>query len=177
MRALISCLFSAAVILPVSTAVIAEEGAERDPMAELKEKVVNEVMKMVEARLAQQGGDAERPRSLGKTLTLDFKVTPGDKDSVMSLNCATQRFRVSMHVGNDERGADFEVSGSLCLLENGTKLLVTYEANAEYTGEGAERGFEAEGGVLVKIGETATLAKLGDQTVTVTVKDADKKEF
>ena len=62
-------------------------------------------------------------------------------------------------------------------MEKGAKLLVTYEAILEHEGGGGERGFEAEGSVMVKVGETATLAKLGDRTVTVTVREAGKKEF
>jgi len=177
MRTLISRLLVAAIILSVWAAAVAEPEAAKDPMAELKEKIVNEVMEKVEARLAEQGGGEEKPQPLGKTLTLDFSVLPGGKDSSVSQNCATKQFRVNVHMGNDERGAHFEVGGTLLLLENQTKVLVTYEASLEFTGEGAERGFAAEGGVLVKLGETATLAKLGDQTITVTVKDAEKKEF
>jgi len=171
-------LLAVCLALPMSGLVLAQEEEEaEDPMAELKEEIVQEVLEILHDELEERGLAEDEPEPLGKAVNLEFKVLPAEGQNVLSVTCAAREFRVAAHFGNEEGGAHFEVVGRLTPMEKGAKLLVAYEAVLELEGGGGERGFEAEGSVITEVGETATLARLGDRIVTVTVKEAGKKEF
>ena len=154
-----------------------EEPEFEGELAELTERVVQEVLERMEREFDEmREHDEDEP--LGRSVRLSFKLLPQEnRRESLEVVTATTRYRVNAHGGRDGEGFGLDIFGRLRPLERGGTLLLTFEVEFHIEGGGGEVGYETEGSVMLKTGDTKTLAKLGERTLTVTMTDGDEKEF
>lgn len=144
----------------------------------MKDRVVQEVLMAMERQLDEMREGEEEAEPLGRAVRLSFKLLPQEnRRESLEVVTATSRYRVNAHGGRDGEGFGLGIFGRLRPLERGGALLLTFEVEFHMEGGGGEVGYETEGSVMLKTGDTKTLAKLGERTLTVTMTDGDEKEF
>jgi hypothetical protein len=116
------------------------------------------------------GGGCGAPEfvPLGKTLRLEFEMSPGDDENMSITSAGTYyALEAEIHSGEDE-DLLFIIQGGLSLLEDHV-VAITFDAEIEAQSEEGEFRFSAAGSVTAKIGSKAELATFGDQKLIVRV--------
>lgn len=113
---------------------------------------------------------APEPVILERPLRLEFEINQGETHR-FDVMCASEDYRISIDMGNQDGENQLQMSGSLRPLDDAEQVFLTFEVSIHHAdlNEGGEVTFAAEGSTIVSLGERARLASFPGPVVSVTV--------
>jgi hypothetical protein len=162
--------------VPCLSDLFSQEENEENNMKQVLERL--EALQQEVNKLKQQGSNGQfdhLAEPLGKIVRLEFKMSDDPGDEGLRITCATQTYRANFHRRGEQEHLAITIWGRLKLSEDTTKVLLTYEIQFSKGNRQGNQSFDVAGSHLVPIGGKATLVKLEDDFVQVTVSNAEKE--
>lgn len=125
------------------------------------------------ATSAEVEDQKEATKVLGRNIRLDFKAVPLEEgDNGIYIITASPEYETSIRLEGDDGKIDFEVSGEVKPLDDGS-IFVLYEAHTILKDKEGEAEFSVSSGVILKPGQELGVSRMGDKTLMIRVSYVD----
>ncbi len=172
-RYLISAILATALLpFPAGAGEDSEEEQLERRFRAMKEAVMDDVRELV-----HKSDRRSRIQPLGKMLTLEFKLVPMEKkDRAQSVTVATESYGVDVRMVSEGNSFGLGVRGELVLVgKEKQEVGITFHTTLEFRTKEHTGHIAATGSAIVPIGQSATLANLGEKSLVVKVTEIGEK--
>ena len=142
-----------------------------DQLKQMLDTMTRDLKTALKKQKWRQGSEA-----LGKELELRFKLEPvGKDDKPLAVSVVTRRYGLQVKMASRETTFGFQISGDLELVgKMEDEINITFQSNITFQKGEVSGQVGANGSAIVRIGESARLAVLGEKTLVVRVVEKEK---
>lgn len=166
LRAIATAIALAAACWSAAAAHAADNGGAKPPE------------KKADKKRAKKADRGKAPKRLGRTVKIDFDLVPEEDDAKpLSVLCATRKYAMEAEVKGRDGGFQWLIEGEVIPTQDNRRILLTFSARLAYENADWKSKVRAVGSAVVKIGEKATIAELGDKSLVVLISpDPNRKK-
>jgi len=174
MTAARKCLVFLVMFLMVAPGAFADVGEHSvdldDQLKQMLHTMTRDLKTALKKQKWRQGSEA-----LGKALELRFKLEPvGRDDKPLAVSVVTKRYGLQVKMVTRETTFGFQISGDLELVgEMEDEINITFQSNISFKKGETSGQVGANGSAIVRIGESARLAVLGEKTLVVSIMEKE----